>query len=83
MLSLSQLLQQQSRLFYVLKALAISPLIARKSDNYHYRDSWESNNRERKQRAETKKNKKLRAMTLEGAIEKRLILLSQYWKIIN
>ena len=58
-----------------------------KSDNYRYRDSWKSDNfKERKQtqRHDTKKEAKtLRVITLQGAIEKSTILLSQNLKIHN
>ena len=55
----------------------LSPLRARKRDNYCYRDSWKSNNfRERAIKKEAKNwykkrmQKGLRVITLQGAIEK-------------
>ena len=64
----------------------LSPLRARKSNNYRYRDSWKSDNfRERaikksKELIPKRMQKELRVITLQGAIEKSPILLSQYWK---
>ena len=66
--------------------LSLSPLKARKSDNYRYRDSWKNDNfrkeaNKKKQRTDTKKMQRgLRVITLQGAIEKSSILLSQYLK---
>ena len=66
----------------------LSPLRARKSDNYRYRDSWKSDNFT--QRETLKKNQRtdfetmqrgFRVITLQGAIEKSQILLLQYWKM--
>ena len=53
----------------------------RKYDNYHYRDSWNNDNfsernQDKKQRADIKiEEKQLRVITLQGANEKRPILL--------
>ena len=82
------------RFFTLLKALAKSnvifslpPLRARKSDNYRYRDSLKSDNfRERtikktsKELIQKRMQRGLRVITLQGAIKKSPILLSQYWK---
>ena len=61
---------------------SLSPLRARKSDNYRYRDSWKSDNfRERqpskkKQRTDTKKDAKgLKLITLQGAIGKEKLMI--------
>ena len=68
--------------FLILKAITKSngKLIARKSDNC----------KKKKKSKEAKKiiqkkicKKRLRVITLQGAIEKSLILLSQYWKLNN
>ena len=70
----------------------ISPLRARKGDNYCYRDSWKSNNyvhieikiNERSKEIRAKiKQRSLWAITLQEAIEKNPILLSHYWKMKN
>ena len=80
------------RSFTLLKALAksngiifsLSPLRARKSDNYCYRDSWKSDNfreraiKKRKELIPKRMQRGLRVITLQGAIEKSPILLSQY-----
>ena len=82
------------RSFTLLKALAkskvifsLSPLRARKSDNYRYRDSWKSDSfRERTIKKRSKElilkrmQRGLRVITLQGTIEKSPILLSKYWK---
>ena len=63
---------------------SLSPLRARKSDNYLCRDSWKIDNfRERAFKKEAKNGyqKGLRVITLEKAIKKSPILLSQYWKM--
>ena len=61
-----------------IEIFSVSPLRTRKCDNYSDR------NQENKQRADTKKTaKKIRMITLLGAIEKSPILLSKYWKINN
>ena len=59
----------------------LSPLRARKSDNYRYRNSWKSNNfRERESPKKSKEliqkrmQRELRVITLQGAIEKNPIL---------
>ena len=78
------------RSFTLLKALAKSNgnlfAIAFKSDNYRYRDSWKSDNfresyeKRSKELIPKRMQKGLRVITLQGAIEKNPILLSQYWK---
>ena len=66
--------------------LLLSPLRARKSDNYSYRDSWKSNNfrkeaiKKSKELIPKRMQRWLRVITLQGVIEKSPILLSQYWK---
>ena len=61
---------------------SLSPLRARKNDNYRYRDSWEreSHQERSKELIPKRMQKGLRVITLQGAIEKSPILLSQYWK---
>ena len=54
---------------------SLSPLRARKSDNYRYRDSWKSDNFKRdtkkKQSTDTKRMQRgLRVLTLQEAIKK-------------
>ena len=62
-----------------------NPLRARKSSNYRYRDSWKRNNF-RKEAIKSKElipkriQIRLRVITLQGAIDKSSILLSQYRK---
>ena len=64
----------------------LSPLKAKKSDNYRYRDSWitlaitlEREPSKKKQRTDTSKQRGLRVITLQGAKDKSSILLLQYW----
>ena len=59
----------------------LSLLISRKSDNYRNRAIFKSNNyrKSNNEKNETKK-RRLIAVTLQDAIEKSHILLSQYWK---
>ena len=58
-------------------------------DNYHYQNSWNCNNcRESYREKEAnnwykKRKRRLRAITLQGVVEKSLIFLSQYWKKEN
>ena len=66
---------------------SLSPLRAKKSDNYRYCDSWKSDNfRERAIKKEAnnlykkKMQRGLNVITLQGAIKKIPKLLSQYWK---
>ena len=61
---------------------SLSPLRSRKSNNYRYRNSWKSEERERAIKIEAKNwyQKGLRVITLQEAIKKSQILLSQYWK---
>ena len=75
------------RSFTLLKALAksngnlsLSPLRARKSDNYRYRDSWKSDNFRESHKKKEKKliPKRIKVIILQGAIENSTILLSQY-----
>ena len=63
--------------------VSLSPLRARISDNYRYRDSWKSDDQEKKQRTDTiNESKKIKSDNFtRGKIEKRPILLSPYWKI--
>ena len=52
-------------------------------DNYCYSNSWKSDNFKKRAIKKEAKNwyqKGLRVITLQGAIEKSSILLSQYWK---
>ena len=63
----------------------LSPVRARKSDYYRYRDSWKGDNfRKEPIKKEAKnwyqKGCKEDLEWLQGAIEKSPILLSQYWK---
>ena len=67
--------------------LSLSPLKARKSDNYRYSDSWKSDNfwkeaikKEAKNWYQKGYEKGLRVIPLQGEIEKSPILLAQYWK---
>ena len=57
---------------------SLSPLRARKSDNY--RDSWNNENfneKNHKKNKKTDRTNEARAITLQGAIEKSPILLLQ------
>ena len=64
-----------------------SPLRARKSDNYRYRDSWKSDNFRKeaikiKQRTDTKKDtKRIKSENFTRSNRESPILLSQYCKI--
>ena len=67
--------------------LSLSPLRARKSDSYSYRNSWKSEvtlGRKIKKRSKDMlpktKQRRIRVITLQEAIENCPILLSQYWK---
>ena len=61
----------------------------RKGDKYCYRVSWKSNNYQKEIKEKSKEiipkinQRQLRAITLQGAIEKSPLLLSQYLKMNN
>ena len=70
--------------FKVTVIYSLSPLRARKSDKYRYRNSWKSDNFRKeaikKELIPKRMQRGLRVITLQGAIEKSPLLLSQYWK---
>jgi hypothetical protein len=74
----------------VMVILSLSPLRVKKSSNYHYCDSWKSENfgkeaikKRSKELIPKRMQRGLRVITLQGATEKNPILLSLYWKSEN
>ena len=73
------LLRSERRQRKVTVIFSLSPLRARKGDDYRYRDSWKRDNfreRARKELIQKRMQRGLRVITLQGAIEKSPILLS-------